>query len=162
DDNQTNRTILRRQLATWDITADTAFDGPQALTLLETSLQQGWQYDIVLLDFQMPSMDGIELAQRIRSNPAFAHLKLVLLTSAAQRGDGPRARAAGINVYLTKPVRQAHLAGCLQTAFGQTSATEQPSASLVTRHTLAEAATRSRLPILIAEDNAVNQKLAVR
>jgi signal transduction histidine kinase/DNA-binding response OmpR family regulator len=162
DDSHANRTVLHHQLASWGVTSASAADGPQALAMLETAVKQGRLYDLALLDFQMPSMDGLELARAIRANPALAGVKLLLLTSAAQRGDGQRAREAGIDVYLTKPVRQTQLFGCLIAMMGQAPPTESASAPLVTRHTLAETATRSRLPILVAEDNPVNQKLAVR
>ncbi len=162
DDNATNRRIFRRQLASWGVTSEEAADSPQALTLLREAVAQGRRYDFAFLDFMMPSMNGIELGRMIKADPSLAHTKLLLLTSAGQRGDGQLAREAGLDGYLTKPVRQTHLWGCLTKIMGGVSSGESTPTSLVTRHTVEEKKTHSRLPILIAEDNPVNQKLAVR
>ncbi|MGE0683003.1 MAG: response regulator [Candidatus Binatia bacterium] len=161
DDNKTNRRIFHHQLATWQVTSDEAEDGPQALDMLRKAAAHGHPYNFVLLDFMMPSMDGLELARIIKADPTLASSKLLLLTSAGRRGDSQLAREAGLDGYLTKPLRQAHLWGCLTTILGCTSATAMPP-QLVTQHTVSEVQARSRAPILIAEDNAVNQKLAVR
>jgi CheY-like chemotaxis protein len=161
DDNKTNRQIFLQQLTAWKVMADEAVDGPQALSMLRAAAAQGCPYDFVLLDFRMPSIDGMEMARIVKADPTLASSKLLLVTSSGQRGDGQLAREAGLDGYLTKPVRQSHLWGCLTTIMGRTSATAT-SAPLVTRHTVTETQTRNRIPILIAEDNPVNQKLAVR
>ncbi len=162
DDNSTNRTILHHQLASLGIVAESASDGPQALQMLYKATAQGRRYDLALLDFQMPIMDGLELARTIKANPILANMKLVLLTSVGQNGDGQLARKAGVDVYLTKPVRQSHLFGCLARVMASSFQTEPVPVSSVIRRTTAQATPRSRLPILVAEDNPVNQKLAVR
>ncbi len=162
DDNKTNRHIFRQQLAAWGVTSDEASDGSQALALLRRAVAHGRCYDIALLDFMMPLMDGLELSRLIKADPSLAQTKLLLLTSAGQRGDGQRAREAGLDGYLTKPVRQMHLWGCLTTIIGYVSSPEHLSAPLVTRHTVEEEQVRNRPPILVVEDNVVNQKLAVR
>jgi CheY-like chemotaxis protein len=117
----------------------------------------------VLLDYQMPNMDGLELARAIKADPTLAALKLVMLTSVGQKDEAKQAREAGVNAYLTKPVRQSQLFDCLATVLGQalqqqglrpaTSAPFAPPAETVGQHCPL---------ILVAEDNAVNQKLAVR
>jgi signal transduction histidine kinase/CheY-like chemotaxis protein len=162
DDNRTNRRIFHQQLAAWGVTTDEAEDGPQGLQMVREAAAQQRRYDLALVDFMMPSMDGLALARTIKADPALAPVKLLLLTSAGHRGDGQRAREAGFAGYLTKPVRQAHLWGCLTQIMGRTSSSDASTAPLVTRHTVAEASARSRASILIAEDNPVNQKLAVR
>lgn len=161
DDNKTNRRIFHNQLTSWQVIAEEAEDGSQALERLREAAAQGRPYDFVLLDFKMPSMDGLELARHIKADPALAASKLLLVTSAGRRGDGQLARDAGLDGYLTKPLRQARLWGCLTTILGRPSNTAAPL-PLVTQHTVREMQTHSRRPILIVEDNAVNQKLAVR
>jgi CheY-like chemotaxis protein/HPt (histidine-containing phosphotransfer) domain-containing protein len=163
DDNQTNRTILRHQLTSWGMKPHTAKDGLQALEMLTTAAEEDRAYDIAILDFQMPEMDGLTLAKEISGNPELATTRLVLLTSVGRRGDGERARDVGIDAYLTKPVRQSQLYECLRTVLGQpTRQQETPRLALVTRHTIAEAQHQVRPRILVAEDNPVNQKLVTR
>jgi CheY-like chemotaxis protein/signal transduction histidine kinase len=162
DDNYTNRTVLFHQLSSWGMKIHTAKDAHQALEMLSSAVEEDRSYEVVLLDWQMPEMDGFELAQAIRSNAALAGVRLVLLTSIGQRGDSKRAREVGIDAYLTKPVRPSALFECLRTVMGQPSQPLAPDQPLVTHHTLIEAQRKSRPRILVVEDNAVNQKLAVR
>jgi PAS domain S-box-containing protein len=168
DDNATNRTVLERQIGAAGMICDQAASGRQALDLLRAAASQNTPFDMAILDLMMPGMDGFELAKAIKSDPAIAATCLVLLTSFGQRGDGLTARAAGVAAYLTKPVRQSQLFDCLATAVNQsrdpeqrTNTSPESSANLVTRHTLKEAAPSNKL-ILVAEDNIVNQKIAVR
>jgi two-component system, sensor histidine kinase and response regulator len=162
DDNKTNRKIFRQQLVSWGVVSDEAEDGDQGLAMMRAAAAHERRYDFVLLDFILPTIDGIELARHIKAAPALAPTKLLLLTSAGQRGDGQRAREVGIDGYLTKPVRQTHLWSCLTKIMGRAAVEEASPRALVTRHTVAETATRTRVLILVAEDNPVNQKLAVR
>lgn len=161
DDNKTNRQILRQQLTAWKVMSDETEDGPQALDRLRAAAAHGHPYDLVLLDFMMPFMDGMELARMIKADPALASSKLLLLTSSGRQGDRELARKAGIDGFLTKPVRQAHLWSCL-TSIMERSPDTTASLSLMERQATTETPTCHRLPILIAEDNPVNQKLAVR
>jgi CheY-like chemotaxis protein/HPt (histidine-containing phosphotransfer) domain-containing protein len=163
DDNQTNRTILRHQLTSWGMKPHTAKDAHQALEMLMTAAEEDRAYDIAVLDFQMPEMDGLTLAKEISNSPTLAATRLVLLTSVGRRGDGERARDVGVDAYLTKPVRQSQLHECLRTVLGQPAKPKEIERSaLVTRHTLAEAQHQTRPRILVAEDNPVNQKLIAR
>ena len=162
DDNQTNRTILRHQLSSWGIKPHTAKDAYQGLEMMKAAVEEDRAYDVVVLDFQMPGMDGISLAKVIRSTPSLAHTRLVLLTSVGRRGDGERARSAGVDAYLTKPVRQSQLFECLRTVMGVAERPEEIRPPLITRHTLAETQDPAQVRILVAEDNSVNQKLLAR
>lgn len=161
DDNQTNRKILQHQLTSWGMEVELAENGIHALDILDMARREHRSFDISVLDWQMAEMDGLTLARAIRSRGEWNHLRLVLLTSVGQRGDGARAREAGIQAYLTKPVRQSQLFECLSLLASQ--AEQKPAAPLhplITRHTLAELATPVK--ILVAEDNLVNQKLTAR
>jgi signal transduction histidine kinase/DNA-binding response OmpR family regulator len=166
DDNSTNRRILSNQLDSWGMTHEEAASGAQALELLRSAEAQGTVYDLAILDLMMPAMDGFELARTIRSDPAIAKTTLVLLTSFGQRGDGARAREAGVAAYLTKPVRQSQLFDCLVRVMSrQPGANDFLSATVspvVTLHGLMETRIMSGKVILVAEDNIVNQKVAVR
>jgi CheY-like chemotaxis protein len=167
DNNATNRLILQHQVMRWGMYSASADNGPQALAQLRAAAQRGVPYDLVILDMQIPGMDGLALARAIKADPAFTGLPLVMLTSVVQRGHGRQVQEAGIGAYLTKPVRQSQLYACLATVLGVALSPPEippapPTVPLVTRHSLAEDRGRTRPSILVAEDNVVNQKVAVR
>jgi len=153
DDNQTNRRILREMLAAEGIKVDevsTAAEGLEALRRV--------RYDIAILDVQMPDMDGFQLATAVRGEKKIARTNLLMLTSAGQRGDGERCRELGIRGYLTKPISRSDLLEALGTVLAG-SPDETGSAEVITRHTIAES--RASMRVLLAEDNPVNQQVAV-
>jgi CheY-like chemotaxis protein/HPt (histidine-containing phosphotransfer) domain-containing protein len=114
----------------------------------------------VILDHQMPDMDGVTLACTIKADPLLAPTPLVMLSSLGQRVHGPEAELADITAYLMKPVRQSHLYNCIATVMGP-SATLTPSLSGMP-HGAADARMSWQPRILVAEDNVVNQKVARR
>ena len=160
DDNATNRKILEHYIKAWNMIGTSVPDGFGALRALRRSLDQGQLYDLALLDMQMPEMDGITLAKTIREDSAYDSLRLVMLTSLGRRGDAEKAKQAGVEAYLTKPIRQLVLFNSLSMLFGVEAPTQKPS--LVTRHTVKEVQRRNAARVLLAEDNLVNQKVAVR
>jgi signal transduction histidine kinase/DNA-binding response OmpR family regulator len=167
DDNATNRKILSHQLSSWGMIHEEADSGVRALELLRAAAAQGAAYDLAILDLMMPGMDGFELARAIKSDAAISAVRLVLLTSFGQRGHSTTAREAGIAAYLTKPVRQSELFDCLinvvsQASVGADLSSSEVPAKLLTRHSLKETKVMSQKIILLAEDNIVNQKVAVR
>jgi two-component system, sensor histidine kinase and response regulator len=121
--------------------------------------KQGHPFSLILLDAQMPDLDGFNLAQRIKEEPAIASATIMTLTSSGYAGDAARCRKLGITVYLVKPIRQSELQEALLLALGAATVKSQPSA-LITEYSLRQG--RTHLRILLAEDNAVNQMLAVR
>jgi PAS domain S-box-containing protein len=160
DDNETNRTILRQQLTHWGLGTASAENGETALVALRAASSAGAPFDVVILDMQMPGMDGLTLARRIKDDPALRAARLVLLTSFGHIGQGREARAAGITGYLTKPVDEADLHDCLvDVIFGRPRGEAQ---ALVTRHSIREDRPGPEARVLVAEDNEVNQKVAVR
>src|SRR5918994_4357058 len=110
DDNRANRTILEKQLSSWGVRTSGVGGGPEALRELRSS---GEPYDLAVLDMQMPGMDGMELARRIKADPDLSRIRLVLLTSMGRRGE--EAGKSGIEAYLTKPVRRSDLYDALVT-----------------------------------------------
>ena len=160
DDNATNRQILKQQLAHWGIRATTVESGPKALALLRQSTTTGPGYDLAILDMKMPEMDGLTLAGAIKEEPALSGVRLVLLTSFGQRGHGAEASRIGIAAYLTKPVDEADLHDCLVEVMDEGRPVHAPH--LVTRHSLRELRPPVAARVLVAEDNEVNQKVAVR
>jgi PAS domain S-box-containing protein len=159
DDNATNRRVLDEMLTRWGMRPTTGRGGEEALQLLKQSRQKGHPYHLVVTDAHMPDMDGFELVKRIRQNPELAGTMITMITSGGQRGDAARCRELGVAAYLTKPVRQSELLETILNILG-TESREEIRPALVTRHTLREG--RRGLRILVAEDNIVNQRLAVR
>ena len=152
DDNATNRMILRRQLRSWGVEAVEAASGPEALALVARAADEGREFDIGVLDLNMPDMDGLELAGLLKADPATANTTLFLLSSSGERLGVAETRRRGFAASLTKPVRQSELYDCLIT-----SLSEDDAAAL---STIAE--TRQRIgaaqgTVLLVEDNKMNQ-----
>jgi PAS domain S-box-containing protein len=159
DDNATNRRILSGMLQKWQMEPETVDGGEAALCSLEEAKKAGIPFPLILVDGHMPGMDGFELAKRIKQIPDLSGATIMMLTSAGYAGDAARCRELGIVAYLVKPIRQLELLEAIRLALGTIPNCGVPTA-LITRHTLRE--TRQRLRVLLAEDNAVNQALAVR
>jgi signal transduction histidine kinase/CheY-like chemotaxis protein len=162
DDNATNRKILAHQLASWGMIYEEADSGRGALEALRGAAARGVAFDLAILDLMMPAMDGFELARAIKSDPALAGARLILLTSFGQRGDDAAARDIGVAAYLTKPVRQSQLYDCLSTVVGHAPAGPDAPRELPAGRPAGEARRMSNKLILLAEDNIVNQKVAAR
>ncbi len=157
DDNTTNRSLLVQMLRNWQMLPTAVESGEQALQELERASASGTPYVLAILDVQMPVMDGFELAQRILVQPKYEGATVMMLTSEGQRGHAARCRELGVASYLMKPIAQSELLDAIMTALGEPL---QSSTPLITRHPLRE--NRRRLNLLLAEDNAINQTLAVR
>ncbi|HEX4628234.1 MAG TPA: response regulator, partial [Gemmatimonadales bacterium] len=157
DDNETNRRIVRDMLGAEGMAVHEAPRADAGLDALRRAHRAGTPFDVAILDAQMPDQDGFELAEAIRADRTLTRTRLLILTSAGQRGDGERCRQLGIQAYLTKPIARADLIEAVGTVLaGAVSAGGAPD--LVTRHSIAES--RHALHILLAEDNPVNQQVA--
>ena len=159
DDNFTNRRILIGMLTRWGMRPTAVESGLAAMKELQMAKSTGILFSLVLLDSQMPDMDGFVLAELIQKDPGLGRMDIVMLTSAGQFGDAARCRELGICGYLVKPFHQAELLEAICQTINKTGAPAK-DLPLVTRHTLREDEHRPR--VLLAEDNLVNQTLAVR
>jgi signal transduction histidine kinase/CheY-like chemotaxis protein len=153
DDNPINGRIQSEFLARLGMIPVTATGGTDALDLLDRARDRQTPFDIVLMDANMPQMDGFTAAQRIVHEPG--HPPVVMLTSTAGQGDSARCRAIGISEYLVKPVRQADLFDAMAAALS--GRRPHPATAPQSKPSKPEATTHSR--ILLAEDNATNQKI---
>jgi PAS domain S-box-containing protein len=161
DDNQTNRAILLKMLESFGCYAEAAESGAKALQVLKRAVHKEKLFDLVLLDMQMPEMDGEQTLRAIKNDPELEDVLVIILTSLGIRGDVARLEALGCAGYLLKPIKQSQLFDTIITVLSQKKAdTKEKLMPIVTRHTIAEQ-NRQRVRILIAEDNPTNQKLAV-
>jgi two-component system sensor histidine kinase/response regulator len=159
DDKATNRRILSELLSRWGMRPTSFERGLDALASLKKAADAQEAFPVVIVAARMPELDGFTLAERIKDDSQLAGSAIMLLASAGQRGDAARCRQIGVSAYLNKPVAESELLDALLRVLGsRVGPTGWPQ--LVTRHTLAES--RKRLRILVAEDNPVNQLLAVR
>jgi len=99
EDNPSNRELFRELLESWGYEVVEAVDGEAALAVARESAP-----DAVLLDIQMPLLDGYEVLRRLRQDPKLAHLRVMALTAFAMRGDREKALASGFNAYHSKPI----------------------------------------------------------
>jgi CheY-like chemotaxis protein len=161
DDNRTNRRILEGLVTRWGMKPTAASDGEKALVELSAAREANDPYALILTDMHMPKMDGFGLVEQIRQRSELSTSTIMMLTSGGQRGDAARCGELGVSAYLLKPVRQSELREAIVRVL---SAKEQPGAiPMVTQYSLQDDGdSTTKLHILLAEDNPVNQKLATR
>jgi len=157
DDNLTNRRVMVGLLTQWGMKPMAVDGGRAALLALESAKQAGRPFALVLLDGQMPELDGFDLALRLQEHPDWVGATIMMLTSADQLGDGARCRSLGISAYLVKPVRQSELLSKICH-----SLKSAPGNDAVATRRQAEPKIASDIRVLVAEDNPVNQTLVQR
>ncbi len=156
DKNATNRRIIEKLLLLWGLSPESASSAEEGLALLRAAAFESRAFELVLLDHNLPDMDGIDLARRIQADPVIARTKRIMLTSAGLLGSREAAVDAGVDECLRKPVRREHLATAIVLTLGpkwEPPWLDPPSTD------------RERIPkrsgsVLVAEDNPVNQKVA--
>jgi two-component system sensor histidine kinase/response regulator len=159
DDNLANRRILLELLARWQMQPHAVDNGAAALDMLEVASREGHPFGLVLLDANMPDMDGFAVAEAVAQRPSLAGATIMMLTSSGEYGDASRCRELGIAAYLVKPIRHAELRDAIVRALAAKSPIPQRADAVV------EVATPARtrpVRVLLAEDNPVNQRVAVR
>ena len=161
DDNVTNRLILHEQLRSWGCQHDEAANGTEALAKLREAVNVHNPFQIAILDMDMPDIDGATLGRKIKEDPNLCQTTLVMLTSRGRRGDAKQMQEIGFAAYLTKPIKSSQLYDCLVMVVGsKLAAPDVPPPPIITRHSLKEE-TGSKIRILLAEDNIINQKVAL-
>jgi two-component system sensor histidine kinase/response regulator len=161
DDNKTNRTILVKMLESFGCSAEAVERGTEALRALKRAAHGEKLFDLVLLDMQMPGMDGEETLRAIKRHSEIKDVMVIILTSLGIRGDAARLQALGCAGYLVKPIKQSELFDTMITVLSRKERkSKEKYFPIVTRHTIAEQKHR-KVRILVAEDNPMNQKLAM-
>ncbi|HWY88079.1 MAG TPA: response regulator [Gemmataceae bacterium] len=157
DDNATNRRILHDMLAGWNIKVLTVESGAAGLGELERAHGVGEPFRLILLDYMMPGMTGLEFAERVRDHPEFRECAIIMLSSAMPPDRANRCRQLEIACWLQKPVKQSDLLNAFHTVFQPVPAGPAlQDASILGRPDQVPA-----LRILLAEDGLVNQRVAV-
>ena len=161
DDNATNLRILAGQLKLCGVEGEFAKEPEQAVQIMQRAASEGHPFDIVLLDFDMPSINGGQLGKEIQEDAALRDSRLILLTSSGQVADGRKFAELGFAGYLLKPVSQRDLVDCLLLVLGLSAEHRHlRTQPIVTRHAIMMKRSSARPRILVAEDNLVNQKVA--
>jgi PAS domain S-box-containing protein len=168
DDNETNRKVVQCLLASWGMRGEQTESGAQALEMLRLAVATGDPFPLAILDMEMPNMDGDQLARSIMNEPKLATTRMVMLTSRGCRSQSDLV-GTGLAACLSKPIKKSELFNCLQEVMSRGSALDHHHAgsaiqTQTERHRgseilpLAQRHTR----VLVVEDNAINQKVAVR
>ncbi|NET32979.1 MAG: response regulator [Cyanothece sp. SIO1E1] len=171
DDNETNRKVVSYQALRWGMQVDEACDATVALQALHQKYHQGQGYDAVLIDMQMPKINGIMLGQQIKANPSWQSLPLVMLTSSDQRDEAKQALTTAFAAYLVKPIRKSQLLDTLTEVVLLHPAQncgeiiplppERPQLPMTSAFKGLVNSPKA-LKILVAEDNSVNRKVALK
>ncbi len=163
DDNATNREIVDHHARDWKMRSALAASGPQALEILRESAALD-PFDLAILDMQMPEMDGLMLGREIKADPAIAATRLVMLTSLGNQMDAEDMKKAGIEACVLKPVKQSRLFNRIaEVMAGHTPLGRKKSQTGTVRLTTAvkPPPAKKAARILLAEDNIINQKVAL-
>ncbi|MDP5338364.1 MAG: response regulator, partial [Nodularia sp. (in: cyanobacteria)] len=158
DDNATNRKIIYHQTTRWGMQVDEAASAAQALNTLQTAAEKGMLYDVVLIDMQMPEVDGLTLGIQIKKNSLIADIPLIMLTSTNQRDEVQKALNIGFASYLVKPVKPSRLLDTIMNIWENRPTSVKVEQPILHKTGLP----KSKLRVLIAEDNLVNQKVALK
>jgi PAS domain S-box-containing protein len=162
DNNTVNRLVLKDQLHLWNCRYDEAVDAPSALRKMKEGVIQSDPYDAAVLDMAIPGMDLEEMVKAIKKDPGLQEIPLVMMASFGKKGDAARIQQIGFSAYLTQPVTKEELYECLTLLISREPGEEKGKKErIVTRHTIAERKRRN-IRILLAEDNAINRKVALK
>ncbi len=155
DDNATSRCILEQILARRQMNAVLAASGPEGLTIATAAAAAGRSFDVIVVDSRMPGMDGPEFLALLRGNPAVARAVRLIMTCPGQAVDIARCRALGVHSHVAKPIDEAELLKAIQAALEGRQEQVVPLSAQNVRDPV------EPRRILLAEDNVVNQRVAV-
>jgi PAS domain S-box-containing protein len=164
DDTASHRQILHQQLQQWKVQDEFATTSAKALSLIQNAAKTGNAYPLLLIDIDMPDTDGLSLAQTIKNDPQLASSRIIMLTTLLDRINTTTMKATGISACLVKPLRQLRLLECLEdvmSASGAASAKPMDADPRSSSSAAMHAAARN-IRILLAEDNMVNQRVALK
>ena len=159
DGSPTDRHVVCSMLKSWNCLYEEVFDGPSALEKLRAASTTGRPFQIAIVDMLLPGIDGGSLGGMIKGDPMLRDTLLVMMTSIGKRGDVAGLKRVGAVAYLTRPIKESQLRECLLMVINRDAKTL--GKQIITRHVLLENQKRS-IRILLAEDNLINQKVALK
>ena len=162
DDNEINRLLVTTWLKKWRCRFAETADGEGGLERLSEAVSEGDPYHVALLDMQMPGMDGAELGRRIKATPAIRETRLVMMTSLGGLGERGRLTALGFAGFLTKPLRQLQMHECIAIVSGVAEPTAGAPGRSLAGDAIESGLRKGRARILLAEDNVINQMVALK
>jgi len=157
DDNETDRKFIRYLLLRRRFKFDEVGDPLEALTELRLAALHGYPFDVALIDYHMPGLDGLSLGERIKSDPLLSRTRLVLMTSFAERKIGKQALEQGFSCFLAKPFKQSSLFDCIDLSRDAGS-----SATVAPQKTAGQKQDHCDIRVLVVEDNNINQRIALK
>ncbi len=161
DDSESQREVLREQLASWGLQTATASNGEEALDALVNAASHAAPFRVVIVDSDMPGMDGFEFATAVKSNPQISGTVLMILLSVEAHLEPERFRIMGFSGHMTKPVRQSRLFDAIMVAISEANQDRSPvlpvSAPMLVAAEMHQPTVRPGTRILVAEDNEINQ-----
>ena len=162
DDNQTNLEVLGAYLKNWGCRYNKAISAKQGLEMIRAAIKRNEPYELAIIDHMMPEIDGAELGEIIKSDPVLSDTILVMLSSCGMRGDAEKMKSIGFSGYLQKPIKQSVLFDCLNKILNEVHKSDENKVIVPrSKKAGAEQAIQENIKILLVEDNAVNQKVAV-
>ena len=162
DNNTISREILHHQAISWGMHIDEVDSAIAGLAALETAAAQQMPYDIAIIDMQMPEIDGLTLGIQIKKNPAIANVPLIMLTSTNQIDEVKKALDIGFISYLVKPVKPTRLLDTIMNIVGSQSKINNSQIAINEELQAISNKNTSKLKLLLAEDNLVNQKVFLK
>ncbi|MCP4687859.1 MAG: PAS domain S-box protein, partial [Desulfobacterales bacterium] len=162
DDNATNRMVFKEYIRSWKCRFDEAADPLEGLSKLRDAKEKGDPFQVALIDMLMPEMSGEDLAREIKADPDLADTILVMLTSVSRRGDAERLTRGDFDGFLTKPVKRMQLLDCLRSVRGPVEPPKKEAGAGESPPPAEKEKPGLGVRVLLAEDNKMNQKVAVR
>ncbi|MCP3873104.1 MAG: response regulator [Desulfobacteraceae bacterium] len=162
DDNDLNQRILYEHMTSWECSLTIAKSGEEAIEKMSIAANKDEKFDIALIDMMMPGMDGLQLAKKIKSSSALSYTSLIMLTSCGSRGDAEKFKNVGFAAYFNKPINKSDLYNAIVSVLSnRTHATDDDDKKkLITKYTIKEQK-KYGTRILVADDNVINQKVAM-
>jgi two-component system sensor histidine kinase/response regulator len=165
DDNEVNRRVLYEQVSNWGMRYQALPSAEEMIAVMRAAVEAGDPFDFVLLDYQMPEIDGLTAAAAIKAEPSLRGSIVIMLTSVGHLGEVRNMEGVRIDACLVKPIRQSQLLNILSMTWAKRPGEAErlkPASAAADAKRFEGSFAETPLHVLLAEDNVVNQKVATR